>query len=265
VSGNCCPLADVVFTGGVQLESAMRGRHPAVHCFPSSVDIAHFGRARSAGQDPSDQVVIGRPRLGYFGVIDERLDLGLIRDMAAKRPEWEIVLVGPIAKIGRKSIPSAPNIYRLGKKSYDELPAYLGGWDVAIMPFAHNEATRYISPTKTPEYLAGGRPVASTSIADVVHPYAALGLVCIGDGVDGFIEAVERALRTDVAAHRERSDLFLANCSWDETWAAMAAIVDDIASQPPRPSAAPSRAPGSSWPAGERVPAAGAPSGRAQV
>lgn len=219
--------ADLVLTGGRRLFESRRDRHSNVHLFPSSVDVAHFASAREPIPEPADQAAIDRPRIGYFGVIDERIDLDLLRALAARRPEWQFVLVGPTAKIDTQDIPDAPNIHVLGKKPYAELPAYLAGWDATMMPFALNDATRYISPTKTPEYLAGGRPVASTSIADVVEPYGRRGLVEIGDGTRGFEAALERALSTDLTGLRRLADAFLASMSWDTTWQRIAELVDE--------------------------------------
>src|SRR4051794_18553437 len=217
--------ADVVFTGGASLHGRMRGRHPNSHCFPSSVDLAHFAQARRRCADPADQAVIPRPRIGYAGVIDERIDVELIDGVAAALPRVSIVLVGPIAKIDPATIPARPNIHQLGLKRYEDLPDYLSGWDVGWMPFARNDATRYISPTKTPEYLAAGLPVVSTSIHDVVHPYGESELVAIADDVAASVDAVQAAIdgtRPSPAA----VDAFLARTSWDRTWAAMADIVD---------------------------------------
>jgi UDP-galactopyranose mutase len=216
--------ADVVFTGGHRLYEAKRGSHPEVHPFPSAVDVGHFQTARRATGDPADQAKLRRPRIGYYGVIDERLDLPLIEAIARRRPDWSIVLVGPVVKIDPADIPDLPNVHALGPKPYAELPAYLGGWDVAIMPFARNEATEYISPTKTPEYLAGGRPVVSTSIADVVRPYGELGLARIADEPDDFIAAIEAALGEDRASRIAAADSFLARMSWDRTWQSMDSI-----------------------------------------
>jgi UDP-galactopyranose mutase len=218
--------ADLVLTGGAQLYEAKRTSHSNVHCFPSSVDVAHFGAARRRLPDPADQAAIARPRFGYCGVIDERMDLGIVAAAAATHPDWHFVMVGPVVKIDPATLPRAANIHYLGMKTYDDLPAYLAGWDVAIMPFAHNEATRYISPTKTPEYLAAGRPVASTSIHDVVDPYGRTGLVEIGDGPTGFADACERALATDLPSLTERVDRFLAGMSWDRTWRAIDALIE---------------------------------------
>jgi UDP-galactopyranose mutase len=221
--------ADVVFTGGHRLYEAKRNSHPEVHAFPSAVDVAHFRRARGAAVEAEDQERLARPRIGYFGVIDERMDIDLLAGVASRRPEWSIILVGPIVKIGREDIPALPNIHLLGSKPYAELPTYLGGWDVAVMPFAKNEATAFISPTKTPEYLAGGRPVVSTSIADVVRPYGDLGLARIADDPDSFVAAIEEALAEDPAERLAAADAFLAGMSWDRTWQAMDALAQRAA------------------------------------
>jgi glycosyltransferase involved in cell wall biosynthesis len=210
--------ADLVLTGGHSLYLAKRPLHHNVHEFPSSVDAAHFARAREAQPEPGDQAAIPGPRIGFFGVLDERLDRELLAGMAARSPGWHFVLIGPLAKILRRDLPSAPNLHYLGPKTYEELPSYIAGWDVAMLPFARNEATRFISPTKTPEYLAAGRPVVSTSIADVVRPYGTARLARIADTVDDFTEAIRAALSDRVADWLPRADAFLAGNSWDQTW-----------------------------------------------
>jgi glycosyltransferase involved in cell wall biosynthesis len=215
--------ADLVFTGGASLHERMFRRHRNAHCFPSSVDATHFRRARVA-QDPPDQRQIGRPRIGYAGVIDERIDLDLIGRVAAERPDWNIILLGPLAKIDPDDVPRGPNIHALGMKPYAELPAYLGGWSIGWMPFARNAATRYISPTKTPEYLAAGLPVVSTSIRDVVEPYGSRGLACIADAAFDTIAAMEAIMAGARPATRD-VDAFLAARSWDRTWADMAHLL----------------------------------------
>ncbi|QXG27085.1 glycosyltransferase family 1 protein [Pseudomonas viridiflava] len=214
--------ADVVFTGGHSLWEAKKQRHDNVHAMPSSVDIEHFATARRGLSDPPDQQGIPRPRLGFFGVIDERFDIELIRQVASARPDWQIVLIGPVVKIDPDSLPPLPNIYYLGGKSYDDLPAYLSGWDVALMPFAINESTRFISPTKTPEYLAGGCPVVSTPITDVINTYGDSGVVTIAADAAQFCDAIERALaRGKSSEFYDRADAVLADKSWDKTCAAM--------------------------------------------
>ena len=211
--------ATVVFTGGHSLYEAKRDKHPNVHAMPSSVDVSHFAQARRPAVEPADQAALPRPRLGFFGVIDERMDLPLVAGVAAARPDWQIVMIGPVAKIDPSGLPRARNIHYLGPKSYQELPRYIAGWDVALLPFARNEATRYISPTKTPEYLAAGRPVVSTSISDVVRPYGQRGLARIADTVPAFVKACEAALAEDATSRLREADAFLRQTSWDGTWA----------------------------------------------
>ncbi|WP_276484186.1 glycosyltransferase [Paraflavitalea pollutisoli] len=159
-------------------------------------------------------------------MIDERLDILLLAGLVSSRPHWHFVLIGPVVKIDPVSLPQASNLHYLGGKQYDELPAYLGGWDVAMMPFARNQATRYISPTKTPEYLAGGKPVISTSIQDVIHPYGALNLVEIADTPEAFITCAEKMLsESDKTTWLETVDAYLITTSWDKTWQAMVALI----------------------------------------
>ncbi len=217
--------ADVVFTGGERLWEAKRMQHPSVHPFPSSVDAAHFARARAGLPDPADQRGISRPRLGFFGVIDERFDTGLLRELAARRPAWQFVLIGPTVKINPDSLPRGENVHYLGMKGYAELPSYLAHWDVALLPFARNAATEFISPTKTPEYLAAGVPVVSTDIRDVVRPWGEAGAARIAGDVDTFEAAIQAALTEDNAARLSAADALLAGMSWDRTWAEMDALI----------------------------------------
>jgi glycosyltransferase involved in cell wall biosynthesis len=217
--------ADVVFTGGQALYERKRNSHRNVHAFPSSVDVAHFARARSHQSEPADQAAIAGPRLGFFGVIDERLDIALLSGLAALRPDWQIVMLGPVTKIDPSALPRAGNIHYLGAKRYEELPDYLSGWDVALLPFARNEATRFISPTKTPEYLAAGLPVVSTSIRDVVRPYGVKGLARIADTPDAFAAAIEAAVAENPVERQRAADAFLTQTSWDGTWTRMFRLV----------------------------------------
>jgi len=161
-------------------------------------------------------------------VLDERLDTELLDGIAALRPDWQIVMVGPVVKIDPGDLPNRPNIHYLGTKAYEDLPAYIAGWDVAMLLFARNESTRFISPTKTPEYLAAGRPVVSTSIQDVVRPYGERGLVRIADSPEIFVAAAEAAMAEDAAERYRRCDPFLRRMSWERTWASMAGMVDEV-------------------------------------
>lgn len=218
--------ADLVFTGGYSLYEAKKNRHPEVHPFPSSIDAEHFFKARLYTIDPPDQASIPHPRIGYFGVIDERMDLTLIEGIARRKPEWHIIMVGPVAKISIDSLPKLPNIHYLGMKSYSELPSYISGWDIAMMPFAHNESTRYISPTKTPEYLAAGKPVISTPIIDVLRQYGRNGLVNIAGTPEEFVRVASLELEnTDRDEWFQHVNEFLSQNSWDKTWQRMMYLV----------------------------------------
>lgn len=222
--------ADLVFTGGQSLFEAKVGRHQDLHAFPSSIEYSHFAQARAfQGDEPADQASIPHPRVGFAGVIDERMDITLVGEMARLRPDVHFVMVGPVVKIDPASLPKADNIHYLGGKSYKELPSYLAGWDACMLPFAHNESTRYISPTKTPEYLAAGKPVVSTSITDVVRPYAVQRLVRIADTAEEFVKELDAALTLDAqdAEWAKHRDAFLATNSWDITWRKMYTLIED--------------------------------------
>lgn len=220
--------ADVVFTGGHSLYEAKRKLHQNVQAFPSSVDKAHFARARTAARIPTDLLSIPSPRMGFYGVVDERFDIDLLAEAASLRPDWNFVLVGPVVKIDPATLPKADNIHYLGARVYDQLPDYLAGWDVALMPFALNESTRYISPTKTPEYLAAGKPVVSTPIADVVSTYGQCPIVHIASDAPAFVEAMSRALLSakDPDALAEHADRALAGMSWDHSWEGICDAMD---------------------------------------
>ncbi len=220
---------DLVFTGGQSLYEAKCGQHPSVHAFPSSIDVKHFGKARNLTEDPKDQAHIPHPRLGFFGVIDERFDSQLLDQIASMRPDWQFIMIGPIVKIDPASLPQHPNIHYLGGKKYQELPEYLAGWDIALLLFARNDSTRFISPTKTPEYLAAGKPVISTSIRDVVRPYGDLKLVEIADTPDEFINAAEKILaNADQTQWLAKVDAFLEHISWDKTWSQMYSLIANV-------------------------------------
>jgi UDP-galactopyranose mutase len=220
--------ADVVFTGGYSLFEAKRLLHDNIHPFPSGVDIEHFRIARNGPSAPLNSTTLNRPKLGYYGVIDERLDLALVAATAAARPEWSIVLIGPVVKISQGDLPRAPNIHYTGQVPYAELPDHLAAWDVAIMPFALNDATRFISPTKAPEYLASGRPVVSTPIKDVVRHYGGVKGVFIAGDTEEFIELCDRALSLKKSddSWLVDADEILATCTWDETFQRMSGHLD---------------------------------------
>jgi len=220
-------IADLVFAGGPSLYEAKKNRHPNVHCFPSSVDVQHFRQALDRSRSHPQQQHIPHPRLGFYGVLDERFDPELVDQVAAARPDWQFVLAGPVVKIDPERLPRRPNIHYLGQQSYDALPDLLAGWDVCLMPFAINEATRFISPTKVLEYMAAQLPIVSTSIADVANPYG--HVVSIADDAEEFIAACEAALaQTPEQRARmvEAMQAIVAATSWTNTAARMGALMD---------------------------------------
>jgi UDP-galactopyranose mutase len=228
--------ADLVFTGGPSLYRARLGRHPYLYLFPSSVDTDHFAQAKPNAApslaEPEDQASLRRPRLGFYGVIDERMDLELLAGLADSHLEWDIVLVGPVVKIDPASLPRRPNLHYLGGRTYQELPQYLSGWDVCLLPFARNASTRFISPTKTLEYMAAERMIVSTPIVDVAEPYG--DIVYLGDAVHGFIVACERALAAtpeERARRVAKMRTVLARTSWNTTARAMEFLIDRAAAR----------------------------------
>ena len=218
--------ADVVFTGGMSLYEAKRTQHRNVNAFPSSIDVPHFAAAREMKEEPQDQEGIPHPRAGFFGVLDERFDVVLMAEVMKLRPEVQFIFLGPVVKIDQATLPQGPNVHYLGGKAYADLPRYLAGWDAALLPFALNDSTRYISPTKTPEYLAAGKSVVSTPIRDVVRGYGDEGLVAIAGTPEEFAQALDAALRPPTEAWRDAVSLKLAGGSWDRTWAEMSKLID---------------------------------------
>jgi UDP-galactopyranose mutase len=222
-------MANLVFTGGVSLYEYKRALHPNIFPFPSGVDVTHFAQARGRTYERQEQLGIPHPRLGYAGVIDERIDLALIHEAARLRPEWHFIYIGPVVKIVPASLPQAPNIHWLGMQNYQDLPSFFAGWDVAIMPFAINDATRFISPTKTPEFLSSGLQVVSTPVRDVVRPYGDLGLARIASTADEFVAACDQAMAFKMGMKwRERADAFLETMSWDSVWSSMNLLIESL-------------------------------------
>lgn len=222
--------ADVVFTGGQSLYQAKKNQHANIHPFPSSIEVEHFSKTRelkALTQAKEDKPLT----LGFYGVIDERFDINLIKEMADARPEWQFNLIGPVVKIDPATLPQNSNIKYLGPKSYQELPEQMTTWDIALIPFMINESTRFISPTKTPEYLAAGLPVISTSIRDVVNPYGIKQLVYIGNTAEEFIAAAEQELAKSTPAKQawlKKVDTFLSQISWSKTYEAMLKLTKQV-------------------------------------
>ena len=223
-------IADLVFTGGPSLYEAKKNRHANAHCFSSSVDAKHFRQALDSAISHPEQAQIAGPRLGFYGVIDERFDTELVRRMAEAHPEWQIVLVGPVVKIDPAELPRAANVHYMGQRNYDELPKFLAGWDVCLLPFAMNDSTKFISPTKVLEYMAAEKPSVSTPITDVKVPYG--DVVAIASTPEEFIAACERMLAMSAeeqATMVERMRDIVANTSWDKTAARMHELISTTA------------------------------------
>lgn len=220
--------ADVVFVGGASLFESKKHRHSRIHLFPSSVEVPHFEKARRPQADPIDQQEIPHPRVGFYGVLDERLDTDLLTELADRRKEMHFVILGPLAKITEADLPRRDNLHFLGPKTYDELPQYLAGWDAAMLPFALNEATRFISPTKTPEYLAAWKQVVSTAIRDVVSPYGDAGLVAISRDAESFVQALDDAVQAPTSQWKADVDRMLSRSSWDSTWNEMQSSIAGV-------------------------------------
>ncbi len=221
--------ADLVFGGGPSLYESKRDRHPDVHLFPSGVDQEHFARGLDPDlQVPEELARLPRPVVGFYGVIDERTDLALLVAAADQRPDRSWVMIGPFMKIELDALPRRPNLHYLGKQEYRDLPAFLKGFDVAMMPFAVNESTRFISPTKTLEYMAAHKPIVSTAIPDVISLYGSV--VRFADDAEGFVAQVEAALGESPQEREERvriANQLLGRYSWDTIASEIRGLIGD--------------------------------------
>ena len=222
-------LSDVVFTGGRSLYEAKKNQHANIHAFPSSIDTAHFSKTRKL--KAAAPVQKNKPfTLGFFGVIDERFDIALIKGIADSRPNWQLNIIGPVVKIDENILPKNKNIVYSGSVSYQDLPSHLSNWDMALIPFLINDSTKFISPTKTPEYLAAGLPVISTAIRDVVNPYGISQYVQIASNYTEFTEAAENFIALSKKSKEKwlaAVDTFLTLNSWDKTCDAMVKLMKE--------------------------------------
>ncbi|WP_024891064.1 glycosyltransferase [Luteimonas huabeiensis] len=208
--------ADVVFTGGHELFRSKSRHHPTVYFHGCGVDVAHFAKAQAeATRVPEALAALPGPVFGYVGVIDERLDYALIESLARAFPRASVAMVGPLAKVEREDLPDLPNIHWFGQQPYERLPALIKGFDVCLMPFALNEATRYINPTKTLEYMAAGKPVVSTAVADVVRNFSAF--VAVARSPAEFLDAVAQAARAPHAERLQAARAHAQGATWDAT------------------------------------------------
>ena len=220
-------IADMVFTGGKSLYEAKKPHHPETHLFPSSVDHHHFVSALKAETlIPPDIKRLAKPVIGYYGVIDERLDYDLIYEVSRLLPDYSFVFVGPIAKIDQTELPQAKNIHYLGEKHYSQLPGYLKAFDIAMMPFNQGESTRYISPTKTLEFMAARKTIVSTPIPDIQAQYH--DVIALGTGAVEFADQINNLLNesTKNRALRLRNEQqFIRATSWDKTAEKMTSLI----------------------------------------
>lgn len=212
--------ADVVFTGGYKLWESKSRHHPNVHYFGCGVDSDHFAKARDPRTEiPDDVARIDGVIAGYYGVIDERLDYDLIARLAASDSSLQVVMVGPVVKVDPRDLPKAPNIHWLGSRSYDVLPNYVRAFDVCLMPFALNDATEFINPTKTLEYMAAAKPIVSTAVADVVHNFTPVVNVALTAAE--FVQAVASDARQPDAAFITEGVSMARASSWESIVSSM--------------------------------------------
>jgi glycosyltransferase involved in cell wall biosynthesis len=219
--------ADVVFTGGHRLFECKRALNNNCHFYGCGVDAMHFGRARDKQTVvPPDLAGLRRPVLGYFGVVDERMDYDLMARLAEANPRWSVVVIGPVTKVEERILPRRPNIHWLGGREYSQLPAYCKGFDVCLMPFALNESTEFINPTKALEYMATGRPIVSSAVPDVVRNFGAV--VKVASDQDDFIARCREAVSNPDAAAIERGLKMAADNSWESIVAQMEKHIEDV-------------------------------------
>jgi glycosyltransferase involved in cell wall biosynthesis len=225
--------ADVVFTGGNRLFQAKSKVHPNCHFYGCGVDVEHFSRARQEATGiPADLAALRKPVLGYFGVIDERIDYDLLARLADANPEWSVAMVGPVTKVEESRLPQRANLHWMGRREYQDLPAYAKGFDVCLMPFALNEATEFINPTKSLEYMATGKPIVSTAVPDVVTNFSTV--VKIAAEADEFVRLCGDAITHPDKVALERGLVMAASQTWDVIVARLEGHIRDVLERPAR-------------------------------
>jgi glycosyltransferase involved in cell wall biosynthesis len=215
--------ADVVFCGGRKMREKRLPLNANTHFFGTGVDCEHFGAARLDSTPVHPEIArLSGPVLGYFGVIDERIDYELLSALARANPQWHIAMVGPTAKVNPADFPQHPNLHWLGGRHYKDLPTITKGFDVCLMPFALNAATEYINPTKALEYMAAGKPVVSTALDEVKSNFGAIAR--IADSHAEFIALCRREARSPSRARIARG-IRLAEAN---TWEAIAGHMEEL-------------------------------------
>jgi glycosyltransferase involved in cell wall biosynthesis len=227
--------ADIVFTGGYHLGEKKKRQHNNVHTFGCGVEYAHFGKAADPNTSiPPDIDFMARPIIGWFGVVDERVDYAMVGEMARIRPDWSFAMVGPVVKVDPNLLPHSPNLFWLGGRDYQQLPNYCAAFDVNMMCFAINAATEFINPTKGLEYMATGKPVVSTHVKDVVNQWSDICL--LAKGAEQFVAQVQKALENgeEVRQRVARGVELATQCSWEGTVARMQSLIKDAITGPTR-------------------------------
>ncbi len=219
-------VADVVFAGGPKMWAAKREHNANCFAYGCGVDVKHFGKARHAATEiPHDVAHLRGKILGYFGVVDERIDYALLAALADHDPEWHVVIVGPTAKVDPAEFPQRDNLHWLGGRDYAQLPLYAKAFDVCLMPFAINEATEYINPTKALEYMATATPIVSTAVQDVVLQFS--DIVRVADSPEQFIAHCEREATRPTAARVRRGLQRARRNTWDSIVAQLEMHIED--------------------------------------
>jgi glycosyltransferase involved in cell wall biosynthesis len=230
--------ADIVFTGGYELGEKKKKQHSNAHIFGCGVEFDHFNKAMDPTTIvPPDIDFMARPILGWFGVVDERVDYCLVGEAARLRPDWSFAMVGPVVKVDPNLLPHSPNLFWMGGRDYQVLPNYCRAFDICLMPFAMNASTQYINPTKALEYMATGRPIISTPIRDVIRQWSRL--VDIVQTPDELIAAAERLLRQRDSTRIEKGLELARRSSWENTVQTMRLLIKEAIGKPERPSRKP--------------------------
>lgn len=221
--------ADLALTGSSVQYEALKSTFPNLEFVPSSVDHDHFSQGRQSLVEPTDQVNLSHPRIGFYGVIDDRLNFELIEELAIKRPDWQFVLVGPVMEGDPEKLFHSKNVHVLGKKDYHELPLYLSGWDCAILPFRQSERTAYLSPTMALEFLSAGKPVVATPLPEIRTFLGDLGLVWTAETTEEFLRCIEDALASrETREWSEEFEGLVTGKTWEETFLAIASLEKDL-------------------------------------
>ena len=220
-------IADLVFAGGPKIHKAKAIYNVNCHSYGCGVDVQHFAKASDPGiAVPKDIAHLLGPVLGYFGVVDERIDYELLAQLADANPDWNVVMVGPRTKVEESTLPQRPNLHWLGGRDYSQLPAYAKRFDVCLMPFALNEATEYINPTKALEYMATGKPIVSSAVEDVILQFS--DVVNIADSHDDFINLCRRAVAIPPRARIQLGIELARNNSWEAIVRKLLAHINEV-------------------------------------